>query len=177
MELPAITICLTMMGRERPGMVAAVTRVLYDNGCNIRDSTMTILGGEFVMLLIADLPESMTTANLDQVLQDAQRRFDLAIFIKRLSEEEIHYREIPGAQNWRVTIYGGDRKGIVYHIASLMARKGVSITEMKTKGIGRHEGAGLVIMKIAAPADLELESFKEQINQIAERFGVDVSIG
>ena len=45
--MPGQTICLTVLGRERPGIVAAITGVLFDNDCNIRDSTMTILAGEF----------------------------------------------------------------------------------------------------------------------------------
>jgi len=122
--MPGSTICLTALGRERPGIVASITGVLFDNDCNIRDSTMTILAGEFAMLLIVELPSSLAPAGLDQALSEVQRRFDLGIFIKRLTDEEMRYLQPPGTKNWAVTIYGGDRKGMLHHVASLMARKG-----------------------------------------------------
>lgn len=171
------TICLTVLGRERPGIVAAITGILFDHDCNIRDSTMTILAGEFAMLLIVELPDNMTNAHLDQALSEVQRRFDLSVFIKRLTEEEVHYNQPPGTRNWAVTIYGGDRKGIVHHVASLMARKGISITELKTRVVGGVTGVGIVSMKVVAPSEVELSVVREQLNEVAARFGVEVSIG
>jgi glycine cleavage system transcriptional repressor len=142
--------------------VAAITGVLFDNDCNIRDSTMTILAGEFVMLLIVELPEEMSNSGLDQALSDVQRRFDLGIFVKELKEEEIRYTKAPGSKNWAVTIYGGDRKGMLHHVASLMARKGV---------------AGIISMKVIAPENVELPAIRKQLQDMAVRFGVEVSIG
>jgi glycine cleavage system transcriptional repressor len=157
--------------------VAGITGVLYDTDCNIRDSSMTILAGEFAMLLIVELPDGMSADALDQALAEVQRRFDLAIFIKRLTEEEIRYQPPPGTRNWAVTIYGGDRKGIVHHVASVMARKGVSITELKTKVLGGLGGVGIVSMKVAAPLEVELGAIRDQLSDVAARFGVEVSIG
>ena len=171
------TICLTVLGRERPGIVAGITGVLFDTDCNIRDSTMTILAGEFVMLLIVELPDNMTSTGLDQALAEVQRRFDLSIFIKRLTDDEVRYQPPAGTRSWAVTIYGGDRKGIVHHVASVMARKGISITELKTKVVGGASGVGIVSMKVMAPADVELAAIRGQLNEVAARFGVEVSIG
>ena len=35
-----------------PGIVAAVSRVLFDLGCNVEDSSMTLLRGNFAMMLV-----------------------------------------------------------------------------------------------------------------------------
>src|SRR5580765_5310650 len=45
-------IWLTAIGRDRPGIVARIARVLLDHGLNIEDSTMRILGGRFAMMLL-----------------------------------------------------------------------------------------------------------------------------
>jgi glycine cleavage system transcriptional repressor len=171
------TICLTVLGRERPGIVAGITGVLYDTDCNIRDSTMTILAGEFAMLLIVVLPEDLTGQGLERALGDVQRRFELTIFIKPLLEEEVFYQPAPLSRTWAVTIYGGDRKGIVHAVASVMARKSISILTLKTKVISDLEGAGIVTMRVLAPPDVELEGVRRQLNDVATRFGIEVSIG
>ena len=171
------TICLTVLGRERPGIVSGITKVLFDEDCNIRDSTMTILAGEFVMLLIVELPPEMTNLQLERELRGAQQRFELTVFIKQLNEEEVRYHKPSNSHTWAVTIYGGDRPGIVHHVASLMARKGISITDLKTRVISSMEGAGMVSMRVMAPVQVELEELRKQLNDVAARFGVEVSIG
>ena len=48
---------LTVVGRDRPGIVSQVTEILYRLGCNIADSSCSILGGQFAMILILSHPE------------------------------------------------------------------------------------------------------------------------
>lgn len=43
---------LTATGRDRPGIVAAVTRVLLDLGVNLEDAEMAILRGHFAVVLM-----------------------------------------------------------------------------------------------------------------------------
>src|SRR5258708_19915436 len=43
---------LTAIGRDRPGIVARIARVLLDHGLNIEDSQMRILGGRFALILL-----------------------------------------------------------------------------------------------------------------------------
>jgi glycine cleavage system transcriptional repressor len=48
---------LTIVGRDRPGIVSQVTKILFDQGCNLADSSCSILGGQFAMILILGHPE------------------------------------------------------------------------------------------------------------------------
>src|SRR4051812_49909019 len=45
-------IWLTAIGRDRPGIVARIAKVLLEHGLNIEDSQMRILGGRFAMMLL-----------------------------------------------------------------------------------------------------------------------------
>lgn len=49
-------ISVTVVGRDRPGIIADVTARLADLGGNIEDSTMTLLRGHFAMMLICASP-------------------------------------------------------------------------------------------------------------------------
>ncbi len=171
------TVCLAVLGRERPGMVAGITGVLYETECNIRDSLMTLLAGEFVMLLIVELPARMTAAALERSLSDVQRRFALTLLTRELLDDEAQIFSPPPSRVWAVTIYGGDRRGIVHHVASVMARKGVSITHLRTKVLSHLQGAGIVTMRVLAPPELSIEELRRQLDDVAQRFGVEVSIG
>jgi glycine cleavage system transcriptional repressor len=55
---------LSVFGRDRPGIVAAVTRVLADAGCNLEDTSTTILRGHFAMMLVVTGPDDLRAAGL-----------------------------------------------------------------------------------------------------------------
>ena len=43
---------MTAFGKDRPGIVADVSQIIYENGCNLEDSTMTLLEDEFTIILL-----------------------------------------------------------------------------------------------------------------------------
>jgi len=75
-------LAVSTIGADRPGIVAAVSRVLLDLGCNIEDSSMSRLHGEFMMMLVVDGPvddESLRTA-----LQPVAGELDLLVAVRRI---------------------------------------------------------------------------------------------
>jgi predicted amino acid-binding ACT domain protein len=56
---------VTAIGRDRPGIVAAISGVFADIGANIEDACMAILRGNFAVMLIAALPEGADQAELE----------------------------------------------------------------------------------------------------------------
>src|SRR5262249_4174438 len=49
---PVVELSITVVGRDRPGIIADVTGVLAELGLNLTDSTMTLLRGQFAMTLV-----------------------------------------------------------------------------------------------------------------------------
>ena len=43
---------ITVIGHDRPGIIAETTAVLAGLGLNLEDSTMTLLRGHFAMMLV-----------------------------------------------------------------------------------------------------------------------------
>ena len=50
---------VSALGPDRPGIVAAVTRVLLEHGANIADSRMGLLNGRFSMMLVVSVPDGL----------------------------------------------------------------------------------------------------------------------
>src|SRR5258708_39383332 len=71
-------------GPDRPGMVAGVTRLVYDLKGNIEDTSMTRLGGEFVMMLILGLPNAERGTRLLKSLSQHDKKFGLTLNVKPL---------------------------------------------------------------------------------------------
>ena len=86
MKLSAI---LTFTGQDRPDIVARATQILFENGCNIADSSMTRLGGEFTVMLILHLPAKMTTKALAQRFRPLAEEMALSVHIRNIPDVEL----------------------------------------------------------------------------------------
>jgi glycine cleavage system transcriptional repressor len=167
-------LALSAIGRDRPGIVAAVTRVLLDHGANIEDSQMTILGGHFTMTLILSVPEEAERPALDQDLQEVGANLGLeAISLKGVEA-------VPGEQaqpSHIVTVYGSDHPGIVCSTAEAIARNGFNITDLNTRLVGDAEGDALyaLMMEVAVPPGEE-RRLEESMAKVGEDEGLEVTV-
>ncbi|MBI4859899.1 MAG: hypothetical protein HY815_06505, partial [Candidatus Riflebacteria bacterium] len=73
-------IALTAIGEDKPGIVAAVCRVLYETGGNLRDTSMTILSGEFAMILVVAVPRSLDVEELSRRFDPVRTQVGIAVF-------------------------------------------------------------------------------------------------
>jgi glycine cleavage system transcriptional repressor len=148
---------VTAIGRDRPGIVAAISAALLEQDCNLEDSHMSILRGHFAVMLIvraskgAD-PEALA-ARLDGVREE--------LGLEALTVEPVDELAVPRAQATHLlSVYGADRPGIVAGVTAALAALGVNITDLSTRLAGAADSpiyAMLVEIDLgdAAAADVE----------------------
>ena len=164
---------VTAIGRDRPGIVAAISRALLDLDGNIEDSQMAILRGHFAVMLIVKLPDKAEPADLDAGLQQVRRDLELeAIAVNRVDD-----LGVAGARPSHViTVYGADHPGIVHGVSAALAERGVNITGLETRLAGAADSALYVMIievaiREAAEADLEAA-----LREVGTQANVEVSI-
>ena len=167
-------LALSAIGRDRPGIVAAVTRVLLDHGVNIEDSQMTILRGHFTMTLIVGVPDEADRAGLEQDLGAVGAQLGLeALALK-------HVESVAGEQpepSHIVTVYGSDHPGIVCATAEAIARHGYNITDLNTRLVGDAEGDPLyaLMLEVAVPEGRDAE-LRDAMTDVGRDENVEVSV-
>lgn len=125
---------VTAVGADRPGIVAAVTGAFAELGCNLEDSSMTILRGQFAMMLVVDAPSGVTAGALEAALAGPAAALDLVVAV-RPAAEPAELEEAPET-SWTVSVYGADHPGIVHGIAALLAERSVNIVDLSTRVVG-----------------------------------------
>jgi len=164
---------VTAIGRDRPGIVAAISAALLDLEGNIEDSQMSILRGHFAVMLIVKLPDETEPADLEASIQQVRGDLDLeAIAVNRVDE----LRVAAARPSHVITVYGADHPGIVHGVSAALAERGVNITGLETRLAGA-EASPLYVMIIevaiseAAEADLETA-----LGEVGAQANVEVSI-
>jgi glycine cleavage system transcriptional repressor len=162
------TLAVTVIGRDRPGIIAEVTAVLARVGMNLEDSTMTLLRGHFAWVLVAAGPPS--AAALDAALAPVTADGSLLIWVREVpADVEEGY---PG-QPFVVSVHGGDRPGIVSLVAATLAAAGGNITDLTTRLVG---GLYVAVAEVTLPVGADAGDVARALAEVGRHLSVDVTI-
>ena len=167
---------VTATGKDRPGIVAGVTKVLYQRGANLEDSAMTRLAGEFAIMLIFSAPGNETEATLRRAFEPLARHLRLAVHLKPLTKLETARPRRRG-RAYLISVYGADRPGIVFRVSDLLARAGLNITDVHSHRSARGgPSLYLLLLEVEMPLRRSIPTLERQLKRIAKRLGVEVSV-
>lgn len=167
-------IVVTAVGRDRPGIVAAVTEVLVREGCNLEDTSMTILRGHFAMMLVVQAPAAMATAELESALDAPASSFDLVIAVRPIDDDVGAPAE---GDPWTVAVYGADRPGIVHGVAAMLAELGINIVDLSTRFVGPpDEPVYAMLLDVRLPARTKPQDMGKRLAQLSAELGVECSM-
>ena len=168
---------MTAFGEDRPGIAADVTEILYENDCNLEDTSMTLLAGEFTLILLF----SSLSADVDNRLSKACRRLeqekDISAFFRPLaSATPIHAN---GFYTRRLRVEGLDHAGIVYNVSRFLADQRINIADLKSAAKASPEsGTAIYLMDIAVqiPHGTDLEEVETCLDSLADALNVDIAL-
>jgi len=152
---------LTLVGKDKPGIVAKITSVLYEAGAQMGEASMMRLGGNFTIMLMVKSEHGIT--QLSDLIQSVVSELNLTFHFQDI-EADLFHHEIPDTC---VTVYGADRAGIVAKVTSAMAEAGFNITDLESDMAGTEEES-IYIMQIEGNAskgqDVVEKALKDVIN-------------
>jgi len=167
-------LAVSALGRDRPGIVAAVTGTLLAHSVNIEDSQMTILRGHFTMVLIVSCSESVEATELRAELEGVA--VDLGLEAVSVAEVSDAGGAHPDPTHI-ATVYGADHPGIVHATASAVAAARCNITDLNTR-LSEETGVAplyVLMMEIATPVDFQ-EDLRAALEGVGRNEGVEVSL-
>jgi glycine cleavage system transcriptional repressor len=175
-------LAVSAIGRDHPGIVSVVTRVLLDHDVNVEDSQMTILRGRFTMMLIVGGPEDLDDDALRTDLEAAARALGLdAVSVDAVDEPAAVATSVP---SHIVTVYGVDHPGIVHAVTAALAGADVNITDLNTRLVSddpAENGDGAedlyaMMVEVSLPPGLSAQALQTLLEATRRDQGVEVTI-
>lgn len=159
---------LTLIGEDKPGIVAAVTKALFDLGVNLGETSMLRLGGNFTIMMMVTAAQDEST--LRERLKPVIEAQDMRLHIDPI-QAHLHEHLLPNIQ---VTVSGADRAGIVAQVTAALAAAGFNILDLESDVAGTAHKP-VYIMQIAGVADVPVEAIERALAPLRED-GVDVNV-
>ena len=164
---------VTVLGHDRPGIIAATTDGLAGLGLNIEDSTMTLLRGHFAMMLLCSdegAPARVAPSEIEHALASLTADDDLEVSVRLVTDEPA---PATGGSPWVLTVHGGDRPGIVSAVVREVAAAGGNITDLTTRLSG---DLYLLVAELDLPADADATAVEASIKTAAQAVGVTATL-
>lgn len=159
---------LTVVGKDRPGIVAHVTSALFDGGCNLGEASMMRLGGNFTIMLMVQYQG--TAKSLLEMVSSVTASLDLHVHIDKI-KGELHRHLEPDV---RITVFGADRAGIVAKVTGVLAEAGLNILHLESD-VGGSVDQPIYIMHIEGCAAEGIESLQSAVDIVIKE-GIDAKL-
>ena len=164
-------LAVSAIGSDRPGIVAAVTKVLLDQGCNLEDTSMSILRGHFAMMLVVAAPDGLAAAQLEQALGGPASALDLVVAVRAIDDD---VPASPTGDTWAVSVHGADRPGIVHRVTALLADAGANVVDLSTRLLGAAgESVYVMVLSITLPEGADDAALGRRLDALGAELGVD----
>jgi glycine cleavage system transcriptional repressor len=161
------SLAITVVGHDRPGIIAQAAEVLSRCGMNLEDSSMTLLRGHFAMTLICagEANASQIEAALQPLVNGS-----LDVTVREVPEEP---DVLPLGFTYLVTVHGADRLGIVARLASVIAEAGGNITDLTTRLSGTLY---VLLAEVDLPRSTDVVGLQARLAEVSAELGVETSM-
>ncbi len=150
---------LTVIGRDRAGIVAGITQALYEGGAELGEASMLRLGGNFtIMLMVRSGLDEDAIAELVAPVADAmQLRLHIDPIEGRLHDQE--------EADVMVSISHADQPGIVAGVTARLAAAGLNILNLESSVIGGRQ-APVYMLHIEGRATSGIDGLQAVIDDL-----------
>ncbi len=169
---------VTVVGKDRPGIIAEVTGLLFQAHCNLEDISMTVLEGQFAMLMVVDFGTSEKYAAAVKRLKKAEKASKLTFFLKDLKTKpargEKHARN---SNSYLISVMGNDRTGIVHATSRILARHAINITDLNSKILGRGRKAiYAMLLEVDIPKKFPIVKIEKEFEGLSRKLKVEARL-
>ena len=168
---------LSAMGKDRPGIVADVSEVIYECGGNIEDSSMSLLRNHFALLVLFSTEREEVNQKLASGLKRLEWEKNLTVFYSPITFEEAYPKVKEQTDRFKITTSGVDHAGIVFRVCRLLANCKVNIIDMETRRVlSAESGTPLFEMEmdLEVPRTISEPGLREDLHRLANELVIDL---
>ena len=159
------------IGEDRPGIVNAIAEIVADLNLSIEDSRMTVLGGEFAVLMSV-AGGTLPLQRLETKLGKLAKEMDLAFLFRRTDERT----NVEGRVPYTVSVTAMDHPGIVHQVADFFSSQDINIYNLDTvTERAPHTGTPIfsLVMEVEVPPETRIVELRDSFFYFCDDHDLD----
>lgn len=167
-------LALAAIGRYRPGLVEELSKAIQDNGCNIGDCRVTVLGEELALVMFLSGTWS-AIAKMETVMPGLEKKLGLGITVRRTEVRAARANMLP----YLIDITSIDRPGMIHDVAGFCTAREIDIDDLGTWTYSASTtGAPMcsVSLSISVPTNLHIGRLRDEFTDFCDQLNVDATL-
>jgi glycine cleavage system transcriptional repressor len=166
---------LSVIGKDKPGILAKISTILFTHGCNIEDVSQTILQTEFASIFIVLNPADHPLDEIGSSLNAALGEMELSAHLRPMAASA----PVPAAatEPFVITTRGVDKPGTIAAVTEAIASLACNVVHFRAI-ITQEDGVDEMIMifEVDVPAGVEHRHLRRVMQETCSGFGLDASV-
>jgi glycine cleavage system transcriptional repressor len=167
---------ITVLAKDKPGIIARVTHILYEMDCNLENVNQMILQDQFAGFFLVETPASLDKDGLQKKLDEQTAGTGLVIHVNDINDDNGTAMDTIG-DIFLITTIGPDQKGLVARFSTIIARYHANIINLKAvfKG-GPDPRNNVMSYQVWVTQDMDTAAMFAELRQKADELGLDIRI-
>ena len=165
---------LIAVGEDQVGLVEKISEFIQESGCNIEDSKMAVLAGEFAFMVLI----SGDAANVNMIAENRQMiasETGLDVYVRKPGVRKKIQPSLP----YLFTASCMDHPGVVHRLSTILSDLGINIESMETETYAAPD-SGTPIFRMEAelsiPASVKINRLRAQLDEIELQENIDIDL-
>ncbi|MGA9277205.1 glycine cleavage system protein R [Ilumatobacter sp.] len=168
-----IELVLTIIGRDRAGVVASLADVVRFHEGNWKRSELAEIAGTFAGVVVVEVGDD----RVDELLTNLLILRDQGLHVTAQQVEEP--TDVPDADEVRLRLTGDDRPGVVHEISRAISELGISISRLGTVTDLPGEDGGRrfeITAQLTVPVGADLDAILDSIGELTVSLGIALDV-
>ncbi len=170
------SLVISFLGRDCPGVVAAVSSLFEEAHCDIVMVSQTISNGEFAAIFTVHASPNLSIDALQKHLTDglAQRKVDLSVMV-RAAIPTAWGQDVP-CEPFVVTAHGPNTTGLMAALSTVFAKYEVNIENLKALMNEGGENNALFVFEVMVPEAVDLATLRQELEEKGKKYSLRMSM-
>ena len=160
---------ITVMARDRVGIVRDVSTALAEIGGNITHVSQTVMRGHFTLILSVQMPDERTQLEIRQAVERKGAVGELEVNVRPFLDGPTCTGAECERDYFTLSMRGEDSPGLIARATTYLANSGINIEDVYAY---IHEGKALILAQVSVPRSLDIEQVQNGLQEALDGFDV-----
>lgn len=162
---------MSVMSKDRPGIIADITGVIYHLHGDLADLNQSVLCDYFTMILIATFDDAVTPEDVVAGFSHIQSETRLEVVVKEMETPMEIARAKRPKETYVLTAQGRNQSGLVHRIGLFCCQHGINILDLATT---LSEDQYTMILQLDLSRVESVDAIRTSLTDYAEESGLAV---
>lgn len=166
---------LTLMAANRVGILATVTRALYDLKADLQEVSQTVMSKFFTIILEAEFPGNQEPDEVVSRIESACAKYGVEVSIKEPAKETLQPDPDPQTEKYFLTISGHDEPGIICEITSMLRENNIDVIDLYAVR-DKTDRSFVMIMELSVHGGIDAVELQQSLETLGTSAGLAASL-